>query len=78
MKIRPRLKAQLIDDVTEAGESLTAKQIVDRVNIRKADELHGIVLEARSLGGIFSMHLTNKFRQERRPGESSLWVKVTS
>lgn len=78
MKIRPKQKAQLIDDVTEAGEKLTAKKIVDRINTRKAEELHGVVLEARSIGGVFSQHLTNKFRQERRPGKSSLWLKVTS
>ena len=76
MKIRPRLKAQLIDEVTEMGETLTAKQIAKRVNERKADELYGYVLQARSLGGIFTMHLTNKFEQTRRPGESSLWTKV--
>lgn len=71
MKLKPKDKARLIDDVIKPSEELTAKTISKRV-----EDLHGVTLNSREIGCTIKWHMSHFINIIRRDSISCLFSRV--
>ena len=77
LRTHPSIKANWIDSVTELGEELTSKEIMDRINIHFKEEAKACGFNTGAFGGIISYHLNHKFlKNQKRADLPTIWKKI--